>query len=72
MVSCQSTVAFRLFRSRFHVRFGSLTMAPDPTEVAELVEPARSAFQSGGGRHAIIVELPAGLPRVMADRPRIA
>ena len=51
---------------------GMLTVAPEPTEVAELVEPARSAFQSGGGRHAIIVDLPAGLPRVMADPPRIA
>ncbi|MYB53485.1 MAG: GAF domain-containing protein, partial [Acidobacteriia bacterium] len=51
---------------------GMLTVSPEPTEVAELVEPARSAFQSGGGRHAIIVDLPAGLPRVMADPPRIA
>ncbi len=50
---------------------GTLTVAPEPAEVAELVEPARSAFLSGGGRHAIAVDLPAGLPRVMADRRRI-
>ena len=50
---------------------GTLTLAPEPAEVAELVELARSAFQSGGGRHAILVDLPAGLPRVMADRRRI-
>ena len=50
---------------------GTLTVAPAPAEVAELVEPARSAFLSGGGRHAIVVDLPAGLPRVMADPRRI-
>ena len=50
---------------------GTLTVLPEPVEVAELVEPARSTFQSGGGRHAILVDLPAGLPRVLADRRRI-
>ena len=50
---------------------GKLTVAPQPVEVAELVEPARSTFVSGGGRHAILVDLPAGLPRVLADRRRI-
>ena len=50
---------------------GALTVAPEPVEVAELVEPARSAFLSGGGRHGILVDLPAGLPRVMAERRRI-
>ena len=50
---------------------GALTVAPEPVEVAELVEPARSAFLSGGGRHGIQVDLPAGLPRVMAERRRI-
>ena len=50
---------------------GTLTVAPEPVEVAELVEPARSAFLSGGGRHGIVVDLPAGLPRVLAERRRI-
>ena len=50
---------------------GTLTVTPEPLEVAELVEPARSAFLSGGGRHGIQVDLPAGLPRVMAERRRI-
>ena len=50
---------------------GTLTVVPQSAEVAELVEPARSAFLSGGGRQAILVDLPAGLPRVMADRRRI-
>ena len=50
---------------------GTLTVAPEPVEVAELVEPARSTFLSSGGRHAIVVDLPAELPRVMAERRRI-
>ncbi|MDE0620666.1 MAG: ATP-binding protein [Bryobacterales bacterium] len=53
------------------IEAGTLTVLPEPTEVAELVEPARSTFVSGGGRHAILVDLPAGLPRVMADRRRV-
>ena len=50
---------------------GTLTVTPEPVEVVDLVEPARSAFLSGGGRHAILVDLPAELPRVMAERRRI-
>ena len=50
---------------------GTLRVAPEPVGVSELVEPARSAFLGGGGRHAIVVDLPAGLPLVMADRNRI-
>jgi len=50
---------------------GTLSVAPERSEVAELVERARSTFLSGGGRHAVLVDLPAGLPAVMADRRRI-
>ena len=50
---------------------GTLSVAPEPSEVAALVERARSTFLSGGGRHAVLVDLPAGLPPVMADRRRI-
>ncbi len=50
---------------------GTLSVTPEPSEVAALVERARSTFLSGGGRHAVLVDLPAGLPRVMADRRRI-
>ena len=50
---------------------GTLSVSPKPTEVAELVEPARSAFLSSGQRHDILIDLPTGLPRVMADRRRI-
>ena len=39
--------------------------------MAELVERARRTFLGGGGRHAVLVDLPSGLPPVMADRRRI-
>ena len=50
---------------------GTLSVTTEPSEVAALVERARSTFLSGGGRHAVLVDLPAGLPPVMADRRRI-
>ena len=50
---------------------GTLSVAPQPSEVAALVERARSTFLGGGGRHAVLVDLPAGLPPVMADHRRI-
>ena len=50
---------------------GTLTVSPEPTEVALLVDRARNTFVSGGGRHAILIDLPADLPRAMADRQRI-
>ena len=51
---------------------GTLTVAPEPAEVAELVEEARRTFLGAGGRHAIVVDLPRGLPPAMADPRRIA
>ena len=51
---------------------GTLSVFTEPSKVADLVERARSAFLAGGGRHGIIVDLPPGLPLVMADRRRIA
>ena len=53
------------------IESGTLSVAPEPSEVAALVERARSTFLGGGGRHAVLVDLPAGLPPVMADRRRI-
>ena len=54
------------------IESGTLSVAPEPSEVADLVERARTTFVSGGGRNAILIDLPAGLPPVMADRRRIA
>ena len=50
---------------------GTLSVAPEPSEMADLVERARSTFLGGGGRHGIVVDLLTGLPRATADRRRI-
>ena len=50
---------------------GTLSVAPEPSEVAALVDQARTTFLSGGGRHTIVIDLAPDLPRVMADRRRI-
>ena len=49
---------------------GTLSVAPEPSEVAALVDQARGTFVSGGGRHTVRIDLPPDLPRVMADRQR--
>ena len=53
------------------IESGTLSVSPEPSELAALVERARSTFLGGGGRHAVLVDLPAGLPPVMADRRRV-
>ena len=50
---------------------GTLSVSPEPVEVVSLIDPARSAFVSGTGRHALEIDLPEDLPRVLADRTRI-
>ena len=50
---------------------GTLSVSPEPSAVSDLVERARSAFLGGGGRHGIALDLPSGLPPVMADPRRI-
>ena len=54
------------------IEAGTLSVVPEPSEVAALVDVARNTFLSGGGRHTVLIDLPADLPRVMADRQRIA
>ena len=49
---------------------GTLSVSPEPLEVAALVERARNTFLSGG-RHSVLIDLPPDLPRAMADRRRI-
>ena len=53
------------------IEAGTLSVAPEPSEVAALVDRARTTFLSGGGRHAVLIDLSPDLPRVMADRRRI-
>ena len=50
---------------------GTLSVAPQSTDLAVLVDQARNTFLSGGSRHTVLVDLPPDLPRVMADRQRI-
>ena len=50
---------------------GTLSVDPEPAEVAELVDQARNMFVSGGARHVLQIDLPAELPAVMADEQRI-
>ena len=50
---------------------GTLSVAPEPSDVAALVDQARGTFISGGGRHTVRIDLPPDLPRVMADRQRL-
>ena len=53
------------------IEAGTLSVDPGPSEVAALVDRARNTFLSGGARHTVDIDLPAELPRVMADRERI-
>ena len=53
------------------IKAGALSISPEPVEAAVLVDQARSAFLSSGGRNNLRMELPPDLPRVTADRRRI-
>ena len=53
------------------IEAGTLSVTPEAAAVAALVDQARNSFLSGGGRHAILIDLPPDLPRVLADRRRI-
>ena len=53
------------------IETGSLPVSPELAEVAVLVDRARNAFQSAGGRNVLEIEVGPGLPPVMADRRRI-
>ena len=52
------------------IETGTLAVSPEPAEVAVLVDRARSAFSSGGGRNSLTIDLEPGLPLVLADRRR--
>ena len=53
------------------IETGTLSVAPEPSEVAALVDRARNTFLNGGARHTVVIDLPPELPAVMADRERI-
>ena len=53
------------------IETGALSVSPGATDVSMLVAEARNAFRSGGGRHAVEVDLAEDLPWVMVDRARM-
>ena len=53
------------------IEAGTLSVHPEPSDVAGLVDRARTTFLSGGARHTVHIDLAPELPRVMADRERI-
>ena len=53
------------------IETGTLSVAPGPAGVADMVDEAKNAFLSGGGRNNLRIDLPPDLPYVMADRRRI-
>ena len=50
---------------------GTLSVSPEPSAVADLVEGARGAFLTGDDRRGLVVDLAVDLPPVMADRRRV-
>ena len=54
------------------IRSGTLSVAAEPSDVGALIERAKAAFTNGGEGRALRVELPPGLPPVMADPGRMA
>ncbi|MCY3663623.1 MAG: ATP-binding protein [bacterium] len=53
------------------IEAGNLSVAPEPTDLAQVVEQARNAFLNSGHRNTIEVDLVPDLPRMAADRQRI-
>ena len=53
------------------IEAGTLSVTPEPTDVAAVIEQARDAFLSSGYRNGIEVGLLPDLPRIGADRQRM-
>ena len=53
------------------IETGMLPVSPEPAEVAVLVDRARSAFTSAGGRNPLEIDVAPDLPLVTADRRRV-
>ena len=53
------------------IETGTLSVSPETTEAAVLVDDARNMFLNAGGRKNVRIELPPDLPLVTADRRRI-
>ena len=53
------------------IEAGTLSVAPEPTDVAAVIAQARDAFLSSGYRSSIEVDLLPNLPRIGADKQRV-
>ena len=53
------------------IEAGTLSVAPEPTDVAAVIAQARDAFLSSGYRNSIEVDLLPDLPRIGADKQRV-
>ena len=53
------------------IEAGTLSVAPEPSEVAALVERARNTFLSSTRAHTVQINLPPDLPPVMVEQRRI-
>ena len=54
------------------IEAGTLSVAPEPTDLAAMVDEAKEAFLRGGARNSVEVDLAPDLPRIGADRQRLA
>ena len=53
------------------IETGTLSVSPEPAEIAMLVDRARNAFTSAGGGNTLDIDIEPDLPLVRADRLRI-
>ncbi len=53
------------------IESGTLSVSPEPSDVAALVEQAGASFGRSGARNDLQVDVPSDLPAVMADRARV-
>ncbi|MDE0196963.1 MAG: ATP-binding protein, partial [Caldilineaceae bacterium] len=54
-----------------HIETGTLSVAPEPSDTAALVDEARIMFLSAGRTNRIHIDVAPDLPQVMTDRRRI-
>ncbi|MCY4526848.1 MAG: response regulator [Anaerolineaceae bacterium] len=54
-----------------HIETGTLSVSPEPANLAILIDEASQAFQSNMDKHNICINLSPDLPWVMADRLRV-
>ena len=54
-----------------HIETGTLSVSPEPSGIADLIDQAKTSFVSGGGGNDLQIDLPPDMPLVMADRQRV-